>query len=455
MGMSTRIALVLLVAACGEPLATSPDASATATDFVPPPPDAGLPNVPVRCIYLYPPVHHAGGSITSAETWLGAREHIIDGSLAVSAHITVQGCSQIRIAAGSSIELRQNGSLQPPTTQPGPSGIVFEPLTTAWGRIRIDGGAFSLNGASIIGGGLQVPAALTLESGQLSFQGLTITNSTNLGLQITGGSLTGSALTVTGSTAAPVQIPANMVGNLPTGGTYTGNAKDEIVVPTTATVTTSQTWHNVGVPYHLQGTGRINVDGGSRVAVLTIDPGTTLAFDLGGELDIDPKVAPKATPTTPIPPASGALHAVGLPGLPIVFTSSGVTAQGLPRTKTQGDWQAIYFGDTIDTNTQIDQARIEFAGGPGGGALGSCTTPFNNTAIHDAAVRFRNSAQPTKEFITNTTITDSPTNGIDRSYQASSDAPDFTATNTFVRVPECHQTHPAINGGCPSTPQCD
>ena len=234
----------------------------------------------------------------------------------IEAPVTIERCMTIEVTAGKSIELRPNGTLQPTAGDTAASAVTFQPLTTAWSRIRINGGSFLLDGATIAGAGLQAPAALTLEAGTLTFQGLTITGATGVGLAVTGGTLDGSTnLVITGASASAATIPANQVGTLPTGS-YTGNALDEILVPTGTAVSTSQTWHDLGVPYHLTGGAYLKVAAASGVAVLTIDPGTTLAFDKGAGMLVEPAV----NQTTA---ATGALHAVGSASQPIVFTSAG------------------------------------------------------------------------------------------------------------------------------------
>ncbi len=65
----------------------------------------------------------------------------------------------------------------------------------------------------------------------------------------------------------------------------------------------------------------------------------------------------------------------------------------------------------------------------------------------DAAIRLFGA--PASQFVTNTTITNSASHGIDRGY--SSDTPlDFLATNTFSGIALCDQSYPAAaNTACP------
>jgi hypothetical protein len=428
--------MILLVAACNGLPETddfSPDAGDSAIARTNPPP---------VCPILYPTVTHGGGTIRSPETWRNNTIHIVTGDVAVQAALTLGTCARVQLAAGKSIDVDATGSLTAQT------GVTLQPNDpTPWGRLRIQGGAVTLNTTTIAGAGSSAGAtlpAVSLSAGTLNIQGLQITSSVGLGLEVTGGAIdpTSTTLTVSGAGAAPVSIPANMVGQLPVGS-YTGNATDEIVVPI-GVVSVSQTWRNVGVPYHISGGlgATLNVTAPIGVAVLTIDPGTTLRFDPDTGMRIDP-VAGKQTA------ASGALHAVGLGTQPITFTAA-IPSQ---------PWMALFFGGAIDANTQISQARIEFAGGADQSQFASCPTPFTpNQFNNPAAIRFESGPPPAQSFISFTTIANSAANGIDRGFKLllGQTSPDFSTNNVFDSVPFCAQTHTkSSSNGCPTPPECN
>jgi hypothetical protein len=229
--------------------------------------------------------------------------------------------------------------------------------------------------------------------------------------------------------------------NVPTG-VYTGNAKDEILLPSDHAYSDWQdpeaTLHERGVPYFVgssNSAGDLRVDGGQgKLAKLTIEPGVTMKFKKGGVLRITVASGTNA-PT-------GVLVAAGTAAKPIVFTSG----EDAP---VAGSWLGLTFGEVPSPNNKIDHARIEFAGGATVSGSDSCIMP--STTINDAAVRVLGEAP---QFITNTVISDSASNGIDRGFRSDL-KPTFLPTNTFVNVLKCTETYPKdANGACPSSVPC-
>lgn len=81
------------------------------------------------------------------------------------------------------------------------------------------------------------------------------------------------------------------------------------------------------------------------------------------------------------------------------------------------------------------------------GGSGSC--PDNAENNNDAAIRIF--GYPPSEFVTNTTILASKTNGIDRGWRSDSSPVEFLATNTFTNVALCQQTFaPNAANNCPA-----
>ena len=116
-GMCKPIASLLLLAACGgDPVKHTPDAAPDAR--------ADAPADATVCSPQGPAIHHAGGTLTAAETWAGNSIHIIDGDLLVEAPVTIERCTTIQVTAGKSIELRPSGTLQPPAGDTAPSQIT-------------------------------------------------------------------------------------------------------------------------------------------------------------------------------------------------------------------------------------------------------------------------------------------------------------------------------------------
>jgi hypothetical protein len=283
---------------------------------------------------------------------------------------------------------------------------------------------------------------ILVQGGTLIVHSAAIRNSAGVGLRVESGAIdaTSSNLTVSGSSAAPVFIAANLVGSLPLGS-YAGNAVDEIQIPTVSpwkVVSTSQTWHDQGVPYHVLGGDSLEVEAPTGVAVLTIEAGATLAFDRNTTLKIDAASGQTS-------PAAGALVVAGNAAAPVTFTSAAAPQH-------PGDWFGIWLGHKIDSHTKIDHAIISYAGATSTSSSFSCPTPIGPP--NDAAIRMMHVPEPLTSFVTNTTILSSGKNGIDRGYHTSGSPADFTATNTFTGLPvgACPQTLP--DGVCGPQPGC-
>ena len=76
------------------------------------------------------------------------------------------------------------------------------------------------------------------------------------------------------------------------------------------------------------------------------------------------------------------------------------------------------------------------------------------TFVLSASIRISSSLGPSGQFITNTTISDSASHGIDRGW-SDGGALDFLAGNTFSNIAQCLQTFPRdTTAACPSTPPC-
>ena len=126
-------------------------------------------------------------------------------------------------------------------------------------------------------------------------------------------------------------------------------------------------------------------------------------------------------------------------GVPtIVFTSD----EAAPAA---GDWLGLWFGDVPTATNKVDRVRVEYAGGTSSSGSGSC--PDNSELNNDAAIRIFGA--PPSEFVTNTTILASATNGIDRGWRSDNALIEFLPTNTFTNVTLCQQTEACeVMGAC-------
>lgn len=221
---------------------------------------------------------------------------------------------------------------------------------------------------------------------------------------------------------------ATTVASLP-AGTYTGNAVDAIVVGDPV-VATSQTWRNPGVPYRLlEGLEVV----GEAGPVLTVAPGTTLAFAAGKNLRV----------------GSGGDGSLVLDGgaeeTRIVLTS----ARPQPGP---GDWAGLFIGSGASrTVTRLRYVDVNYAGAadgldaagchPDGPAVIAIEESDLGSRIEHLRVR---DVAPTAYGIARTLRAATPTD-----YTSAGLGNDFAGTR-------CPQTQPwDAEGGCPDPlPAC-
>lgn len=458
------LSMLLLLASCVDQ-ETDPANTDSVDDglsqLAPPGGGSGPPPPPLCLPASGSVIDHTGTITGKAQTWGGRNIHTVSDDLEIATTVTISPCTHVRIAAGKTITIQNFGKLVAPPSASGPGGQVIERRDAgAWARIRVSaGGVLELHGATVDGGGA-VTAAVSLEGGLLIVDNASITNSASYGVVATStatvNAISGSGLTISGSAAAPAQIIGNLVGQLPSGS-YTGNHDNEIEIPTTLggttnVVSSTQTWHALGVPYHVTGLG-----GGDELivgspatnapfATLTIDPATTLRFDRNIKVAVDVAAGKTTTP-------SGALVALGTAAQPIVFTSAADPA-------ARGDWVGLYFGGKLTSSqsghTQLDHVVVAFAGGDTMSRYGSCYFPAGNI-YNNAAIRMMGGPQPDYPFVTNSMIASSKLHGIDASWMSNGTTLDLTtsAGNSFVDLPTlnvdaCAQTYPSY---C-SMPRC-
>ncbi|MBL8915472.1 MAG: right-handed parallel beta-helix repeat-containing protein [Archangium sp.] len=409
------------------------------------------------------PVEHNGSRIVADETWAASSIHLVSGTIGIGtgATVTIEPCAQVRMKVDSSIIV--SGVATPNTGTLIAEGDADRPITfvpdndaAPWSVIEVrGGGSLRLAHVTIRGGGAGngpfSDASLRIYGDQNAppqelarVRNVTITDSKNYGVFLgQHGTFTSDStnLTVTNSAKAPIMTWASSLGNLPTGGTFTGNNPDEIGIRGgggAENVATNTTMKNLGVPYRV-GTAQsnnavFNVSSGvaGTVATLTIEAGTTIKFERGATMQLEPSTGTNAS--------TAALVAVGTASAPIVFTS----AEAAPAA---GNWVGLWFGQTPSALNRIDYATVEFAGGTTGTQGFSCNMPGRD----EAAILIL--GEPASGFVTNTTIRSSARHGIDRGWRGA--VIDFMATNTFENVAGCKQTYPHdTNNGCPMNPPC-
>lgn len=436
--------------------------------FSPPPSSTPPPNTPSCKAPTRGPTIHEGGDVAANEVWSAdTSPHIVKRTVNVrgGATLTIEPCAEVRITKGQYINvafpmtpntgtLVAEGTADKPIRFVGDNGerwssiSVHAPGTARFAHATFEGGG---------GGDFQQSATLAAygdgEDGAdpiIAVDHVTILRSLGTGAWLSRGAvfMPGSReLTIKESGNAtdpyPIEIEEHAFDTFPTG-TYTGNAKDEILVTPAGGRTSGSglladgTLHERGVPYRI---GRTNQDslriGGrpdGKLVTLTIEAGVVMRFSPGSALKVQHFTDQK--------PSTAALRALGTASRPIVMTSAA-------EQPNAGDWRGIWFGGIPAANNQIDHVRLEYAGGDCGCILSTCS----NITEHEGAVIF--TAQPPSAFITNTVFANVAGHGVTQGFDGL--FVDFRPTNTFEAVAGCAQTRPRdASTQCPSPrPACD
>jgi hypothetical protein len=408
-------------------------------------------------LLVCPPVTGAGtlhSALVPGEHWTEAgNPHIItfDVSLA-SGTLTLDPCVVVRVREGYNIRIGTNAggasasivALGTPTLP-----IIFESENPVkyWGSLRILAtGHADLENVTLrhagnpansqaLGGALQVigDGAFTALTRNARVKNVRIETSATMGLNLQqAGGLTAdsSGLVIVDSGRAPgivgavggyaVYVNPPAINTLPPG-TYTGNAKDEILVDDPGNLSSDETFRNLGVPYRMrygysQVSATPSMQGG--LSTLVIEAGVTIkflntvgiasTFNLGGYGGSPADVFPVR------------LIANGTLTQPIVFTS----AAAVPAA---GDWGGIEWKGGPDTGNVMNFVRVEYAGADSGTAGFGCG-PNDN----DAALIITNWV-PGSDFVQNSTFSNSATGGIVMGW-ISAGIRDFKTNNTFTAI---------------------
>ena len=407
-----------------------------------------------------PTMHQSGSSADpdNAVWTADGSPHILPYDTTIDKTVTIEPCAEVLLAAGRQITVR--GSLIAEGTATQRIHIGAKDAGQTWANIRtlspatvrlayatLDGGGLVGNtqlyytGVLHISGDGQKPVQETLFVDHVTIDG---SGSSGVVLDGNAGFASGSnALVIKGAASFPMSIWARAVGGIP-AGSYTGNAKDEILLPTTSgneTIDETTTLHERGVPYLVghdssDGSMRVDVPASKAPVTLTIEPDVKVRFKKGGSLHIAFFSGTDA--------ARGSLVAVGSAGHHILFASD-------EASPAPGDWLGLSFGDVPTATNRVDYLDIENAGGTSSSGSGSC--PDNAEVNNDGAIRIK--GPPPSQFITNTTIKGSTTNGIDRGWRSDQALIDFLPTNTLTNVALCLETYPpTYNNVCPDPVPC-
>ncbi|MBM3312961.1 right-handed parallel beta-helix repeat-containing protein [candidate division WOR-3 bacterium] len=317
---------------------------------------------------------HHRGTLAQDQTWTAAgNPHVVDADLAVEAFLTIEPGVLILMAGDANIRVGARYPAGLVATGRPDSLVTITSLDTsrAWGGISF--GAYSLSGSNLLSytliekGGAGVPAMVMASAGRVALEHTVIRSSLASGVMATGEGLGLLAHTSISKCAGyPLAIPAPAVSSIGSGNRLTGNLVNAVRLAG-GLVTATDTWPNLQLPYHI--TATVTVAGPSG-PVLTIAPGCSLLFADSAGLRIGV--------TYP-----GGLRADGAYGR-IAF---------LPLAAAPGPatWRGIEMYKRTNPGTALSHCLIQGAGAGSIAALYIDSVPV---------------------AITNTRISDCPTNGV-------------------------------------------
>jgi hypothetical protein len=425
--------------------------------------DGGDPPVASKCAAPTAAATVHNKTVETDETW-GAGYHDVTFDVSVrNATLTIAPCAIVRVVPSRGLQIGFSNHTAGKIVAKGQADlpIVFEAkdASTKWSGVQVNPlGSADLAYVTIKDGGLVASsrgggALHLLGDGTKPLQRLatvdhvTIEGAPKYGavLESHGGFTDASHdLVVKGAGDVAMRVTSVGVGTIPTGS-YVENAVGAIRIWGDQ-VNEDVTFHDRGVPYVVGGDGmfpELSVQGADGISpLLTLEAGVVLKFAKQGSNNSGLFVERASTTS----PARGALHALGTVAKPVVFTSA-------EATPAAGDWVGIFFRGIPDPRNKIDFARVEYAGADTGTAGFSCGTPASpNPGSNEAAIAIF--GPPATAFVTNTAISHSAMNGIERAWTGT--PIDFLATNTFTSVQYCRQTFPRPpTGSCPAPAPCD
>lgn len=304
-------------------------------------------NIPPQEVDCSTPSLIAAGEARTFNNRNAAVDYIINCKYAVHGDLTINPGVTIQFGTDAGLVIYNDASIQSLGTAQQPVVLTGEDKTAgSWLGVFIDsndtkntlqftridyaGGApFNSNG--------DLGAVIVWSDTHLKMTNTTIRHSASYGFNASYGR---DELMLKDNTITSGKAPMIMLAAYPTmisGGTYSGNEMDAIVVKSDQ-LTGQHTWTELGVPYRISNS--VSLQSGAN---LTIQPGVTLEFEDNGSLDVNENAS-----------GDSSLIAIGTNEKPIVFTAV---------NKISAAWQGLRF-DTLSPLNEVAFATIAHAGNP-------------------------------------------------------------------------------------------
>lgn len=404
---------------------------------------------------------HEGTTLAADTVWKAADgPHLVTATTIVASGVTltIEPCTEVRLAAGQGLDVR--GQLVGVGTAAQPIVIEADNPAAPFGGLAINGGTLTLEHTTLRHGG--APGGQTL--GLIDLRGstdqprreafraveVTIEGSAQFGLVAREGAglaAASSGLTIRGATLGPFRASPRLAGTLPAGD-YADNPVGEIVVLTDEAMSEDSRWPARGIPYRigdLTGNGKDLAVGqaldNSPLVTWTIDPGVSIRVAPAGSILLN---AARTAASPDKDTATGSLIALGTDVAPISFEGT---------TAAPGSWRGLVYRTSPTGADRLDHVIVAHGGGPSQASSFHCDPAGKGaySANEDAALALF--GPPPGPFITHSTFRASAADGIDHAYSAP--LVDLLATNTFEQIAGCRQTRPRdADGHCPDAGYC-
>lgn len=318
---------------------------------------------------------HAESHVTEDTAWEPGI-HVLEGSLSIEgARLEIPACSSVRVPGGHGIYVGRDAALQAAGTEPAPitfTTTVHRPQPGTWAGLVFQEASRPeesvLEHVVIEYAGSAGRGALALDAASaVAVRSATLRQAGGVGLELVAGASLEAFedSTITGCEGAPVLASAWAV-HLLEEGSYTGNGDDTIRV-SDGEVATAVTWHDLGVPYRLEGSLHIRTDS-EDPAVLTLEAGVELGVyaDLGLSVGEGGGLVMAGTAEDPVevtsgqdPPLEGDWGAIEL----LTGSASGVSRFEHARIRHGGGftWGQVYVYD----GSELEMASVELSEGAG------------------------------------------------------------------------------------------
>jgi hypothetical protein len=314
---------------------------------------------------------HHSGTLAHNETWTAAgNPHIIDADLAIEAYLTIQPGVMVLLADGADLTIGARSPAGLKAAGRPDSLITLTSLNTpgAWGGIQFRANAVPdsnhLTHCLIQNAGSNARALITADAGELTIDSSALRSSSGPGIAATADGLRSLAYTtITNCAGYPISLPADRVSAIGADNILYANSINAIEL-TGGPVAATDTWPNLGLPYHI--TATITIADTSN-PLLTIAPGCSLLFADSAALRIG-----VAQP--------GGLRADGNYGR--------ITLAPIPAAPGPANWRGIEIWEKTDpARTTLNYCTIQGAGAGNTSAITIYSVPIaiTNTRIADCS----------------------------------------------------------------------